>query len=75
MSIQQKAKQLEILEIHKDRIRNVSAVPSDLTSELMNVDLYEFAIQLNKSAINNLIPQYDSEIDRIKKLIGETNNV
>ncbi|MCX6145736.1 MAG: hypothetical protein NTW25_00575 [Candidatus Kapabacteria bacterium] len=71
MSIQQKAKQIEILETQVDRIKNISAVPSDLTSELMSVDLFDFAYQLNQSAINNLIPQYELEIERIKQTIGD----
>lgn len=74
MSIQQKAKQLEILETQVGRIKNISAVPSDLTSELMGVGLFDFAEKLNKSAINNLIPQYELEIERIKQTIGEFNN-
>jgi len=74
MSIQQIAKQLEVLTTQKERIRLVSAIPSDISSELINVELNDFAEKINSSAFTLLLPQYDTEIERLNKLAGFNND-
>lgn len=73
MSIQQIAKQLDVLQSQKERIQTVSAIPSDMSSELLNVGMSEFADLVNNAAKETLVPHYENEIDRLNNLVGVNN--
>lgn len=73
MGIQQIAQQLTVLHAQKERIQDVSAIPSDFAPELLNVGMSDFAEQINSSAKANLLPHYEAEIDRLNNLVGVSN--